>query len=205
MLLRPQYGWYLKKVIFSGDGGSGGEDLILENQKLKAEIAKLENLGIRLPATSASYISAFVYSQYPFNFRNEFLIDAGSSLGVEAGDIVVVNDVFVGRVRDVFNKNSLVRTIFDVSFQSPVRIGKYGVQGLLQGGSLPEVILIPIDSKAEAHDIVYTSSPEFPYGLAVGEIGELRTSPDKLFKEADLKVSYDIGLLTAVSIVKNGK
>ena len=199
----PVYGWRLNR--FLGRSTHTTTDVIkltLENQNLKAELAKLEKVKSVLPENTRGFILGIVYSRYPFNFRNQFLISAGRAQGVLQSAGVTFGGVLIGKATKVFDDTTLVRTVFDSEFQTPVRVGSAGIEALFKGGNLPKVTLIPEKSEIRRGDIVYTSSPDFPYGIPVGEVGEVTASADQLFKEATIAFAYDVNAIQAVLIAK---
>jgi len=201
---KPYFGWRLYG-FFNPPLDNNSEEakkLVLENENLKAEIAKSDILRSALPEGTMDYLDAFVYSRYPFNFKNELLVSVGAKDGVARGGAAVFGGTLVGQVEDVFDNTSAVITVFDSRLKLPVRIGKGATQALLQGGSSPSAILIPREADVAPGDVVYSASPYFPYGLPVGEIGEVKISSDRLFKEATIKFGYDINALSAVLIEK---
>lgn len=168
---------------------------------LKAELAKLENIKNELPEKPWNYTRALVLSRYPMNFKNEILVNSGSNDRVFAGQAVALFNVLVGKVDKVFDDASLVQTVFDSRFRLPVRIGRSGADGLLLGGALPTVTLIPREEKITKGDIVYSASPDFPYGMAVGEVEKIALSSDELFMEAVLRFSYNLSSVKSVFLV----
>jgi rod shape-determining protein MreC len=186
------------------DKNSGeAKQLIFENETMKAEVAKLRAVQSELSERASNYLIALVYSRYPFNFKNELLVNVGARDGVAPGSAVIFGGILIGEVERVFDGTSLIMTVFDNRFKLPVRIGDGGVQSLLQGGSSPKAALIPREAGITAGDIVYSASPNFPYGLPIGEITDVKISSDQLFNEAQLKFGYDANSIMTVLIEKN--
>lgn len=203
ILFKPYYGWEIRKFLAPDFGaGNNAQKLALENENLKAELARLEDAKTQFPDRTPGFIGAMVYSRYPMNFKNEFLISAGAKDGVLANKAVIISGVLIGKVSKVFNTTALVQTIFDGGFQATVRIGNRGVQALLRGGTLPKLTMIPLAAGVSKGDIVYSASADFPYGLSIGTIENVSTSSDKLFHEATLNFAYDINSVSAVLVAK---
>lgn len=203
----PQWAWRLKAALV-GYSIEGENKLILENEVLKAELAKLQNIKSQLPEKPFSYIRGIVLSRYPMSFKNEFLVDTGANNGAREGVAVTfggsatltAGGVLIGRIEKVFNETSLVKTVFDSGFQMPVRVGTRAVNALFRGGLSPGIYLIPLDGEIKSGDIVYSSSPDFPYGLPVGNVKDIKISDDKLFREATLDFVYDLNGIGSVLI-----
>lgn len=205
ILFKPYYGWEVRKFLAPNFYGvqSNAPDLALENESLKAELTKLQNIESQLPTKPAGYIRAVVYSRYPMNFKNELTLNVGKNDGISEGAAVVFGGVLIGRIAKVFDDTSLAETVFDSRFGTAVRIGSAGIDALLRGGALPDVALMPAKSDVKSGDIVYSASPDFPYGLPIAEIGEAKVSSDRLFKEASLNFVYDINAVENVLVTKN--
>ncbi len=221
-LLYPSFGWKIQSFFYRTAQQSLGteQNLLLENESLKAEIAKLQELqnppagGLPLAGwpTKNSLLGALVYSSYPFNFKNEILVNAGEKQGAKSGQAAVIfplvssepimaSPIFAGKVEKVFENTSLVETIYDSRFQMSVRIGKNGVSALLKGGNEPELFLIPKDVEVAEGDAVYSTEPKLPYGLTLGVLANPRISANQFFKEADIETNYNPADLKSLFIV----
>ena len=195
-------------VFFFKKERSFSENLRLEqeNQDLRAQIQRI--LDCKLPdgecgtiSSTGKYLSVKVFSTYPFNIKNQLTLNAGEKQGVKTQATAIVGlNILVGQVSGVFENVSVVRTIFDPNLELPVRIGKDEISGMLQGGALPKVILI--EKPIQVGDIVYSASAEFPYGLKVGEITEIKESAAGVFREAAIKIPFVVGELRELTIIK---
>jgi rod shape-determining protein MreC len=199
----PSYGWKFRQFFAaSGAVSSDNQNVAAENETLKAELAQVQTLQAELPTSSSNDIRAMVYSRYPFNFKNELLVNAGTDQGVASGSAVFFQGMLVGQVQTVWRDTALVQTIFDNNFKMPVRIGAKGYDGLLQGSLYPVVGSIAKTSVVSPGDIVYAAGPGFPYGLPIGEVSATSTSADSLFGQASLNFTYDINSVQTVFIQK---
>lgn len=179
---------------FSGDAG-----LKMRIQELEAENAFLKSeLG-----EPGSLTAIKVYSTYPFTTRSEFIIAAGERNGLRTNDTVVVRgDVLVGKVREVFESSAVVTTIFDPSWEIPVRIGSGEFDALLQGGNELTLSLIQKDTPIADGDRVISAGEGVPYGLEIGFIKSIKESSDGVFKEAVVEPSFRINNLRDVAIYR---
>lgn len=202
IFFRPFYGWWLRGLFAPGVVGGVEVNLRLENEKLKSEIAELHLVKSQIPAKTYGYLTAMVYSRYPFNFKNELLVNIGARDGVTLGKPVLFGDALLGRVSQVFDESSLIETVFDGGFELPVGIGNSGEKALFNGGSLPGLSLISLSGSVKEGDVVYSISPDFPYGIPIGEIQAIHISSDHLFREAPLKFPYDLNEVKAVLVRK---
>lgn len=207
---RPFSAGPLRRILFgsSGESATALQAMQLKNDALRAEIAKLSEIQKMFPEDVSEYLPALVYSRYPFSFKDTVLVGAGVEHGVEEGGAAVVSisgeKVFVGRVERVFKRTSSVQTVFDSRLKLSVRVGDEGIDALLTGGSEPMLTLISKDKTVHMDAIVYSAGEGFPLGIAVGRIGEIRFSEDRLFQEARLMVSYDLNR-THFVLLQKGK
>ena len=175
------------------------ENLFLkqQNEDLRAQINELRTTNYKLQTDN--YLTGKIFSTYPFNIKNQLTINAGEKQGVKKGTTATIGEnILVGQIIEVFENYSVARTIFDPKWQLPVRIGEEEVNGLLQGGNEPKITLI--EKPVKAGDIIYSAVADFPYGLKIGEISEIKETSSGIFKEAEVKVSYNINELREVNM-----
>ncbi len=215
VIFEPSYGWALRRFFTPSNIDAGAQSgvsaagastsiagLLAENDALKAQLAELQSIQAELPTSSPQYLRAMVYSRYPFNFKNELFLDAGTAAGVATGSAVTYEGMLVGRVADVWRHEAAVQTIFDNNFRLPVRVGAAGADGLLTGGSYPYVASIAKTAALATGDIVVSAAQGAPYALPVGEVQSTSTSPDNLFQQAALSFPYDINAVETVLVAK---
>ena len=204
IFFEPILGGRIARFVLSNESSEQYSDLILENQALRAEVARLEAVGV--PMVPADFVEAAVFTKYPFNFKSEFLVETGRDKGLKEGQSVVVMGgggmVLIGKTSEVFDKTAVVKTIFDKSWQSSIRIGKKGFLALLQGGGEPKATLIPKDAVVDVGDVVYSVDPSLPHSIAIGEVESLGQTPDKVFQEARIKFAYNLESVLRVGILK---
>ncbi|MEK7554614.1 MAG: rod shape-determining protein MreC [Patescibacteria group bacterium] len=171
------------------------EQLLRENARLKAEVLFLAKEPRNTGTVARPEVSAKVHSTYPTNSRGLLNINAGSSEGIKKGMTVTVDGfTFLGVVEEVGERSSIVRTIFDTDWQIPVKIGDGAHDALMVGGRGPRLTLIVKTGNVLDGDDVYTASKEFPYGLRIGEVKEVKGEPGSTFEEADIKLPFDATL-----------
>jgi rod shape-determining protein MreC len=181
---------------------AAGEQLLAENESLAAKLSMLTTVSDELPHRTPNTILAMVYSDYPFNFKDEITVDAGSADGVVAGDAVLFGGNLVGFVSGLSAHRSVVRTIFDPDFKLQVRIGTKGYDALLAGGSYPMAESIVKTATIVAGDVVYSAAPGAPYAVPVGTVENVSPAPDNLFAQATLSLPYHESEMQVVEIVK---
>lgn len=215
VFLKPELGWGIRGFINRGlEGDSEGMNrLVAENENLKARLALLDQIEEQIPKSSSGYISAFVFTYYPFSLKDKFLIDVGTNQQIKIGQPVVLpinkkldskngEGILIGRISTVFDSSALVQTVFDKDWNLKVKIGKKGEPSLLKGGSTPKLTVIDKEAKIADGDVVYNADPNFPFFYVLGEVAGPRFSSDQVFKEADLSFAYDLSRITMVYVLK---
>ncbi len=173
-----------------------------ENENLKAQIQQYQALNTGYQEEENNYLTAKVFSTYPFNIKNQITINAGENDGIRENMVVILGEnILIGHVTKVFTNYSIVQTIFDPNWQMPVRIGREEINGLFKGGNEPQVSMIEKTKQVQIGDVVYTSSQEFPYGLKIGEVAEINEISAGVFKEAFLKMPFNVNELREVNII----
>ena len=181
------------------------KSLKTENEILKAQIQKSQifclNNGAFLTTAPKNLLSSRIFSNYPFNVKNILSINEGIHAGVKKGLAATLGEnIFIGQVSEVFENSASVRTVFDPDWQLAVKIGTDKINGLFKGGNEPKIILI--EKPVKIGDPVFTAGPGVPLDLKIGEISEIRESSGGVFKEAIIKVPYNINQLETVNLLK---
>ncbi|NCU46707.1 MAG: rod shape-determining protein MreC, partial [Candidatus Fonsibacter lacus] len=197
-------------------------NIVLENKKLKDEIEQLnaekrelqffknENdnlkrvLGIK---NRDDYVS--VYAKIIHEDTNEFaknlILTIGSNEGVQLGQAIVRNNVYLGKISEVNLFSSKAMVITDLNSRVPVVIPSRGVNAILKGNGLggAQLLFLPQNAVFENNDQIYTSGSDgvIKEGLYVGKI---ITDNKKDIKKR--KYSVDLGFkehqLNYVSVLK---
>jgi cell shape-determining protein MreC len=214
VFINPSFIFQLKKKLINFNENNNNElsNLEKENLILKSQLAKLSNLNNFLNKAPESKIKpAFVYSHYPFNLKNEILIDLGGEGDFLLNKAVVLtpktqqtenqNFIFIGKIEKTYKNFSSVQTVFDPNFKLAVKIGQSQSDALFVGGPQPKLTLISNDSEVNTGDIIYSAQPNFPYGLIVGEVKEIKLLPDSVFKEALISFPYDLNKINLVGVL----
>lgn len=197
--------WWLnfKFRLFNPATNESVSLLQAENDSLKSKIIQLENFNSFLNSNSQKYLPVSVFSAYPFNFKNEIILNAGRNENINLGAPVIYGGLLIGKIDNVFGGMSSAQTIFDSSWQSSVYVGQAGVSALLVGGNYPKITLINKSTPVSSGDLVYNADKRFPYGLPMATVGDVSYSSNGIFKEATLKIGYNPDDLRTVSIAND--
>ncbi len=177
------------------------DNLKKENSDLKGQLSALQN-SYSFPSDS-KYAYAKIFSLYPFNIKNRIYINLGKNDGIALGDPVVFSKTtLIGQISAVYDNSSEVITIFDPSYSLPVKIGKNGIDGLLNGGVSPQVGLIDKTKQVSAGDSIYSASKDLPYGLAIGSVKSVGEDSTGAFFNAQIDLSYALSDINDVYVIK---
>jgi len=192
---------------FSTDLSKENNSLKLENESLKAQLQKLQiffpiSKNSQNNELSNKYISAKVFSTYPFNIKGALTIDKGSNDKIKNSQVVLVGEnILLGQISEVYNNSSVVKTIYDPNWQLPVKIGEEKINGLFVGGNDPKITLL--EKPVKVGDAIFVNSKDFPEFLKLGEIKEIKQENSGMLKEAAIiKTLYNVNSLDEVYITK---
>lgn len=169
------------------------ETLRAENDALKAALTGTSPAGLFIAGHDDALIFADVFAAYPFAGRSAVRVDKGRSDGMRVGyPATFGGSVLVGQVTETHNRYSVVRMVGSPDWQIPVRIGPHKIAGLLVGGTVPRITMIPADKEIAVGDAIVSASIELPYGLLIGAVSAVSESTEGgVFKEAEVKFPYD--------------
>ena len=205
------------------------KDISNENQELKQKIDELnkkladydkikrendnlkEFLDIKELNPELEFEMAEVIGKDPNNKFHSFTINKGSLNGIELRDTVITSSGLVGVISEVGKTYSKVLTILDASLEVGSYISSTRDVGVVTGRireaekGLTIMTLLPKKIEAEKGDIVLTSglTGEFPHGIIIGEIEEIRDETHGLSKYAVIKPASDIKNVKDVLVIKS--
>lgn len=174
-----------------------------ENMALRTELERLLSVKEAVSHFTAHVLIADVYSKYPFNNKSELIIAVGSKDGVKSKMAVLSDGLLIGRIVNVGERSSSVRTIFDKSFELSVKIGEKRTNGLFKGGPVPLVSLISKDAGVKSGEGVISANVDLPFALPLGEISDIRDESGEIWQTAMLRVPYILENIKMVSIIDN--
>ncbi|MSR73794.1 MAG: hypothetical protein EXS60_01950 [Candidatus Pacebacteria bacterium] len=169
------------------------EILRAENDALKATIAKAAPAGLFLSQHDGAVAFADVFATYPFAGRSVVRVDRGRIDGMRVGyPATFGGSVLAGQVTEVHNRYSVVRMVGSPDWQIPVRIGPHKVAGLLIGGTVARISMIPVGKEIAVGDAIISASIDLPYGLTIGAVSAVSdVTEGGVFKEAEVAFPYD--------------
>ncbi len=138
--------------------------------------------------------------------NHTLVINKGKEDGVAPKMVVITpQKIFVGQVKQVFKKNSLVELTTSPGQKISVFIGKENLPGIAQGKGNFTLISenIPKENKVEVNDIVITANlqKEIPPGLLVGKVVKINNTDLSPFQVLKIKPLFDLSNLNLLFIV----
>ena len=158
--------------------------LYLENMKLKkyeilSNMYESENLLLKnqlnlVPQKIPNFITVRAISAPGNVFAHSLLLNSGRRAGIEKGNAVLFNGMFIGQIVSVGNNSSRVLLISDVNSMVPVVVSNNRIPSILTGENLilPSLKFLPNNVKLSHGSIVQTSGHGglLPAGLPIGTV-----------------------------------
>ena len=203
------------------------ESLVAENQKLKADMAQMEDVArqadavsrenerlrkmIGLQSTHESYktVDAYIIGWSSSDFSNTFTINRGTTSGIQTNMVAITETgQVVGLVVEAGPNYAVVKTVLDSTLEISATIASSGYNGMVSGGyingqeTLLQMNYLPSSSIIRNKDQVVTSgSTVYPRGLILGYVVDAGFEETGVAKYALLKAAADISSLEQVFIL----
>lgn len=183
-----------------------------ENEQLRAEVLRLENL-LKLPPLPAYRFEPARVAKRDFSgWWQRLIIRKGANHGITVGAPVVFVGGVVGRVVEVYAYTSVVDLISSPTFRVAASAEGDNRPIAYQGGINESfgtargiVEFVPVDIFAAANQpkrlVTSGLGGVFPPGLTIGEITTLEPSTDGLFKTGTVRLDSRLGALTEVTVL----
>ena len=209
--------------VFSIFGSIGemkdeNERLLRENNALVSELAALksvskENETLRehlnlAPKDKFELELCFVIGKDPEGLGSWLLIGKGSLDGIQMDmPVVVSGGILIGKIDEVGLDSARVRLLTDSTSAVNAVDLETGARGLIKGAYGLGMIMDMISQSDVLNegDVVVTSGlgNEFPKGLLIGKVQEIKFSSDRLFQQAVVVPRIKYEKLDLVSVIKN--
>lgn len=179
------------------------EDLISENEALKARLMILERRALKYGALAAEnnrlrelmnasgtlddrVVVAEVVGVSPDPFSHEVIINKGARDGVQAGQAILDANGLMGQVLYTAAFTSRVLLISDSSHAVPVEVLRNGLRAILLGnGDIDQLELVHVPDTADIRegDVLVSSGlgGRFPKGYPVAEVSDITKDPGAPF------------------------
>lgn len=186
-----------------------------ENLNLLAEVTRLasleqenvllqKELGLK-KEPSFEFILADVVGSDIQNYSHLIFINKGAADGVKVDQAAVLaGRILVGLVKEVYDKNATIETIFNLSGRFNVITEKSRVKGVVVAKS-SGVFMDLIDPQKQVilgERVLTSAAGIFPKGLLIGEISEFINKDNQILKQARISLPYNIKEIEQVLIIK---
>jgi rod shape-determining protein MreC len=188
------------------------QSVINENLALKAEIGKSVEVELQneilntqlnsIPTQNTPLILARILGVDRSGISEHVVVDLGSDDGIEVGNAVVIGDILVGDIRDVYKTTSRVRLVTNRNSNIVSMNRNTRAKGLVRGsldGLVMEEILESEDVNVD--DVIIVWSDNFPRDLVIGTVVSVQNDPTASTKKAYLDPGVSLENLNYVFIV----
>jgi rod shape-determining protein MreC len=210
------------------NGITGYDDLVRENEELRAQLDELdtnemreasaqeelallkEQLGLSIPGDLPTQIARVTTGPYS-NFEDHRLeIDKGSDQGLAKGNPVVTKGGLVGRVESVTRTRAVVQLLTDPDMNVGVTVGPEQVQGVGHGSGSTTTYLVtsirleqPVNPKDAvfAGGIIESIMPPDGY-VPIGTVDKVSPNEAERTQELQVNFSVDFDRLDVVQVIK---
>ena len=205
------------------------ESLLVENQRLKEQLAQMEEDARRADSVSREndrlramlefielnpeydYAEGYIISWSSNGWSNTFTINRGKNAGIEAGMCAITaNGELVGLVDEVGANYAVIKSVLDSSLEISATIVSSGYNGMVQGGyasgldGFLRMNYLPSSSTIRNNDQVVTNgSTVYPRDLILGYVVDAGFDATGVAKYALLEPAAQVSSLEQVFILTN--
>ncbi|MEA3357682.1 MAG: rod shape-determining protein MreC, partial [Patescibacteria group bacterium] len=203
---------FISTIWEIGSLRSRNADLEVDNALLRAELGELKEIREE-NAALRQQVGVEMTMGWNLNlvrvlgidiqrFAGYVLIDAGRDENIGVGDAVVLGNILIGEVRDVYKSTSRVRLVSNQNSNIMGVAQETRAKGLVHG-SLDGIVMEEVleNEELKKGDLVVTWQDDIPDNLVIGEIIEIDDNPTASTKSARLESGLDLGALDYVFVV----
>lgn len=181
------------------------QDLVLYNQQARENDALRKELGF-IKNSKSELVSCSVLSHNFFGFSDALILNCGLSDGVSEGQAIISQGYLVGKVTYAGKNSSTVLLVTASQFSTDARVSQTSDTGIVRGSFGSGFILdqIPQTSELRPGFLAVTAgiNERIPKNILIGEVSELLSGDNDLFKRAALVSPIDFKNLDFVFAVK---
>ncbi|MGP4844626.1 rod shape-determining protein MreC [Marinobacter sp. 1Y8] len=199
------------------------DELVEENESLKAKLLILERRSIKYASLAADNIElrslksaseqldetvvvADIIGVSPDPFSHEVIINKGTRDGITEGQAILDANGLMGQVVQTNRFNSRVLLVSDSSHAVPVEVLRSGVRAILLGtGSTERLELVHVPDTADIRegDTLVSSGlgGRFPKGYPVAQVTLIRSEPGEPFAEIQAKPAAKLNRSELVLVI----
>lgn len=174
-------------------------DLVRENEALRNELGFSKK-------SKRPLIPCTVLSNDPFGSGGAIILNCGSNSGVEVGQPVISQGYLVGKITYAGKDSSSAILITDSDFSVDARLSQTEEAGIVKGsfGSGITLEQIPQTAALEKGWFAVTAgiNDKIPKNILIGEVTDIVSTKNELFKKAALTSPIDLNNLAYVFVMK---
>lgn len=199
------------------------KSVLTENLNLKTELADLKQRQVSLDQLKAE--NDLLKSELGFREKSPYtlqpctiisrdsqstsdaiILNCGSKEGLAEGQAVISQGYLIAKIVYVGNFSSTAVLITNSQTSVDARISKNGVEGVMKGSFSSGLVLDLVSQSAEVNpgDLVVTAgiNPQIPKNILIGQIGQILSGPNDLFKKLTIVSPIKVYQLDYVFVVK---
>lgn len=181
------------------------QDLVLFNQQSRENDALRKELGF-IKNSKLQLVSCSVLSHNLFGSSDALVLNCGTADGVTEGQAIISQGYLVGKVTYAGKNSSSVLLVTSSQFSSDAKVSQTSDTGIIRGSFGSGFILdqIPQTSDLRSGWLVVTAgiNEKIPKNILIGEVSDLLSGENDLFKRASLVSPIDFKNLDFVFAVK---
>ncbi|MDR3642154.1 MAG: rod shape-determining protein MreC [Candidatus Doudnabacteria bacterium] len=175
------------------------QELTRENQDLRTELGFVKSSQLPLAACA-------VLSKNSFIQTDAVILNCGTDEGVGVGQAVLSQGYLAGKIISVGPHTSTALLITASSFSTDANVSQTGQSAIVMGSFSSGIILdqVPQTSALQTGWLVVTAgiNPQVPKNIVIGQVSQILSSGNDLFKRAALLSPIDFSNLQFVFVVK---
>ena len=170
-----------------------------ENDALKKELGFIST-------AKQQFVPCSVLVQNPLGLSDTLITNCGEGSGITAGQGVVSQGYLVGKILYVGKNTSTVLLITNSQFSADARMSKSGATAVVMGSFSSGILLDQLSQNEQIQngDLVVTAgiNDQIPKNILIGQIGQVISSQNDLFKKATIISPIDLKNLQFVFIAQ---
>ncbi len=175
------------------------DQLKRENQALRQELGFIETVKFSL-------VPCTVLSQNPFGLTDTLVLNCGKNQGIKEGQAVLSQGYLVAKIVFVGKDNSTALLATDSKFSADAQLSKTGATGLVNGSFGSGLVLDRLSQNDQIDKgwqvITAGINDLIPKGILIGQVGDVISSGNDLFKKTTLLTPVDFSDINFVFVAK---
>ena len=182
------------------------QNLVEYQQQARENETLRKNLGFS-QTTKLPLVPCTVLSQNSLGLTDTVILNCGTESGVGVGQAVISEGYLVGKVIYAGKNSSKVSLSTASDFSTDAKISQNNSNAIVEGSYGSGLILdqVPRTSDLEVGWLVVTAgiNQKIPKNILIGQVSEIISGNNDLFKKATLSSPIDFNNLKYVFVVKN--